>query len=81
MQWRRCFIGIIPAKRVNAFRRFGRRENLAAIAFLKHLNEVVHAGFPGVLMAAEEIDFLAGGIASDIFGWTGIHTEVESWIG
>ncbi len=33
---------------------FGGRENLAAIAFLKHLNEVVHARFPGALMAAEE---------------------------
>jgi 1,4-alpha-glucan branching enzyme len=33
---------------------FGGRENLAAIAFLKKLNEVVHARFPGVLMAAEE---------------------------
>jgi 1,4-alpha-glucan branching enzyme len=33
---------------------FGGRENLAAIAFLKHLNEIVHARFPGVLMAAEE---------------------------
>jgi 1,4-alpha-glucan branching enzyme len=33
---------------------FGGRENLAAIGFLKRLNEVVHARFPGVLMAAEE---------------------------
>lgn len=33
---------------------FGGRENLAAIAFLKRLNEMVHARFPGTLMAAEE---------------------------
>lgn len=33
---------------------FGGRENLAAIAFLKRLNEIVHARFPGALMAAEE---------------------------
>ena len=33
---------------------FGGRENLAAIAFLKRLNELVPARFPGALMVAEE---------------------------
>jgi 1,4-alpha-glucan branching enzyme len=33
---------------------FGGRENLAAIAFIKHLNEVVHSRHPGVLTVAEE---------------------------
>jgi 1,4-alpha-glucan branching enzyme len=33
---------------------FGGRENLAAIAWLKWLNEVVHARFPGALVIAEE---------------------------
>jgi 1,4-alpha-glucan branching enzyme len=33
---------------------FGGRENLEAVAFLRELNEVVHARVPGVLMAAEE---------------------------
>jgi 1,4-alpha-glucan branching enzyme len=33
---------------------FGGRENLAAIAFLKHMNEVVHSHFPGILTIAEE---------------------------
>ncbi|MBZ5699831.1 MAG: 1,4-alpha-glucan branching protein GlgB [Acidobacteriia bacterium] len=33
---------------------FGGRENLAAIAFLKRLNEVVYASHPGVLTIAEE---------------------------
>ncbi|MCZ6635199.1 MAG: 1,4-alpha-glucan branching protein GlgB [bacterium] len=33
---------------------FGGRENLEAIAFMKTLNEAVHAQFPGVLMVAEE---------------------------
>ncbi|HYA97707.1 MAG TPA: 1,4-alpha-glucan branching protein GlgB [Methylomirabilota bacterium] len=33
---------------------FGGRENLAAIAFLKRLNEVVHGRFKGVLTIAEE---------------------------
>jgi len=34
--------------------RFGGRENLEAIEFLRELNTVVHAQHPGVLMAAEE---------------------------
>jgi 1,4-alpha-glucan branching enzyme len=34
--------------------RFGGRENLEAIDFLKELNEVVHAEHPGIVMAAEE---------------------------
>ncbi len=33
---------------------FGGRENLAAVAFIKHLNEVVPQYHPGVLMIAEE---------------------------
>ncbi len=33
---------------------FGGNENLEAISFLKNLNELVHAQFPGVIMAAEE---------------------------
>jgi 1,4-alpha-glucan branching enzyme len=33
---------------------FGGRENLEAIAFLKRLNEVAHARFPGIMTIAEE---------------------------
>ena len=33
---------------------FGGRENLAAIAFLKRMNEVLHSRHPGVLTVAEE---------------------------
>ena len=33
---------------------FGGRENLHAIAFLKRMNEVAHARFPGILTIAEE---------------------------
>jgi 1,4-alpha-glucan branching enzyme len=34
--------------------RYGGRENLEAIDFLRQLNEAVHRSFPGVLMIAEE---------------------------
>ncbi len=34
--------------------KFGGRENLEAIAFLREFNEVVHARFPGVVTMAEE---------------------------
>src|SRR5262245_46691395 len=34
--------------------RFGGRENLEAVEFLRELNEVVHAKFPGAILAAEE---------------------------
>ena len=34
--------------------RFGGKENLEAIEFLKHTNSIVHERFPGVLLMAEE---------------------------
>jgi 1,4-alpha-glucan branching enzyme len=34
--------------------KFGGRENLEAVDFVRHLNEVVHAEHPGVMMIAEE---------------------------
>ena len=34
--------------------RFGGRENIEAVAFLRHLNEIVHSEHPGVMMIAEE---------------------------
>ncbi len=34
--------------------RYGGRENLDAVSFIRHLNEVVHAEHPGVMMMAEE---------------------------
>ncbi len=39
---------------------YGGRENLAAIAFLKQLNEQVHLQFPGALTVAEESTAWAG---------------------
>ena len=40
--------------------RYGGRENLEAIAFLKETNELVHRYYPGVLMVAEESTSFAG---------------------
>jgi 1,4-alpha-glucan branching enzyme len=34
--------------------RFGGRENIEAVEFIRHLNEVVHVEHPGVMMIAEE---------------------------
>jgi 1,4-alpha-glucan branching enzyme len=34
--------------------RFGRNENLEAVAFIKRFNEVVHGRYPGILTIAEE---------------------------
>lgn len=39
---------------------FGGRENLQSIEFMKHLNAVVHARCPGVLMIAEESTSFTG---------------------
>jgi 1,4-alpha-glucan branching enzyme len=40
--------------------RYGGRENLEAIAFLKETNELVHLYYPGVLMIAEESTSFGG---------------------
>ena len=44
----------------------GGRENLEAIEFLKHMNVVLHAEFPGVMMIAEEST-----------AWTNVSRPVE----
>ncbi len=51
--------------------RFGGRENLEAIDFLRHLNGVVHARCPGVLMIAEESTAWPGVTASPETGGLG----------
>lgn len=40
--------------------RYGGKENLEAIEFLKHLNSIVHDKFPGILMIAEESTSFTG---------------------
>jgi 1,4-alpha-glucan branching enzyme len=47
--------------------RYGGRENLEAVAFLRELNVVTHAHEPGVIMAAEEST-----------AWPGVSAPVES---
>ena len=52
---RRCSTWITRARPASGCRsRFGGRENIEAVAFLRHLNEIVHAEHPGVMMIAEE---------------------------
>ena len=50
---------------------FGGRENLAAVAFLKHLNEIVPQHHPGVLMIAEESTYWPGVSRSTFLGGLG----------
>ena len=50
---------------------YGGRENLAAIAFLRELNEVVHREHPGVMMVAEESTAWPGVIAPTHLGGLG----------
>lgn len=40
--------------------KYGGKENLEAIEFLKHTNSIVHQQFPGILMIAEESTAFAG---------------------
>ncbi len=51
--------------------KFGGRENLEAIDFLRHLNGIVHARCPGVLMIAEESTAFPGVTAAPEQGGLG----------
>ena len=44
--------------------RYGGRENLEAIEFLRELNAMVHAEFPGTLTHRRGIDGVADGVAA-----------------
>ncbi len=56
---------------------YGGKENLEAIEFLKHTNSILHARFPGILMIAEEFDFLAERLAADRPGRARLRLQVE----
>ncbi len=56
---------------------FGGRENLAAIALLKRLNEVAHSRFPGTMMVAEESTSWPMVSRPDLPRWFGIHAQME----
>ncbi len=56
---------------------FGGRENLAAIAFLKRLNEVAHRAPPGRADGRRGIHGLAGGFPADVSGRAGLQAEME----
>ncbi len=50
---------------------FGGRENLAAIAFLKRLNEAVHGRFPGAYGGRRGVHVMADGVTPNIPGGLG----------
>ena len=56
---------------------FGGRENLAAIALLKRLNEVIYARHPGVLTIAEESTSWPMVSRPDVSRRAGLQPEVE----
>ena len=54
-RWPRCFTSITRARPANGFpNKYGGRENLEAIAFLRQFNETVYREFPDVQTYAEE---------------------------
>ena len=53
--------------------RYGGRENLEAIDFLRQLNSAVHREFPGVLMIAEESTAFAGVTQPPEYGGLGFN--------
>ena len=55
----------------------GGRENLEAVAFLRELNEVLHAREPGVAVVAEESTAWPRRLAADLDGRARVHVQVE----
>ena len=55
--------------------RYGGKENLEAIEFLKHLNSIVHERFPGTLMCAEESTSFLG--VSHPLEWNGLGFDLK----
>ncbi len=57
--------------------KFGGRENLDAIEFIKEFNKQSHVQFPGVLTIAEEFDRLARRVSTDVRRRLGLQPEME----
>ncbi len=57
--------------------RYGGRENLEAIAFLREFNEMIHGDYRGVITAAEEFDRVARRVAPHRRRGPGLHLQVE----
>ncbi len=55
--------------------KYGGKENLEAIEFLKHLNSIVHEKFPKVLMIAEESTTFAG--VTRPLEWKGLGFDLK----
>ena len=60
-----CSISTIAGRKAAGFaNRFGGRENIDAISFLRRTNTEVFGQFPDATTAAEGIDRLADGVAA-----------------
>ena len=57
--------------------KFGGRENLEAVEFLKQFNHLVQTEYPGVVDRGRGIDGLAAGDAPAVFGRPGFHLQME----
>ena len=57
--------------------KYGGRENLEAVTFLKRFNELVHEQFPGCADVCRGIHGLADGFAPDLRRRPGLRHEVE----
>lgn len=59
--------------------RYGGKENLDAIEFLKHLNSIIHQKFPGILMIAEDSSLFEG--VTRPVEWNGLGFDMKWNIG
>ena len=57
--------------------KYGGRENLDAIAFLRRVNTEVFGRYPNATTAAEEFDRMANGVTAGGLGWARIWLQVE----
>lgn len=55
--------------------KYGGKENIEAIEFLKHINSIIHKQFPGVLMIAEESTAFSG--VTRPVDWDGLGFDLK----